>query len=60
MIVEAESEPKRHLLQRLGIYGLMLSREVPPLGPGCPSSSVSGRSAHVRNNLRRPPSRAEL
>jgi hypothetical protein len=30
MIVEVESEPERHLLQRLGIYGLMLSREVSP------------------------------
>ncbi|HKI33263.1 MAG TPA: hypothetical protein VKA46_15530 [Gemmataceae bacterium] len=34
MVVEIESEPERHLFQRLGVYGLLLSREVsPPPGP---------------------------
>jgi hypothetical protein len=33
LIVEIESEPERHQLQRLGIFGLMLSREVSP-SPG--------------------------
>src|SRR6516165_10233379 len=30
LIVEIESEPERHLFQRLGVYGLLLSREVSP------------------------------
>ncbi|HKI38298.1 MAG TPA: hypothetical protein VKA46_40995 [Gemmataceae bacterium] len=49
MIVEVESEPERHLLQRLGIYGLLLSREVsPPPGPedeppvGCVLINLTG------------------
>jgi hypothetical protein len=49
MIVEVESEPERHLLQRLGIYGLMLSREVAqPPGPedeppvGCALINLTG------------------
>jgi len=49
MIVEVESEPERHLLRRLGIYGLMLSREVsPPPGPedeppvGCALINLTG------------------
>jgi hypothetical protein len=33
LIVEIEAEPERHLLQRLGVYGLLLSREVSP-APG--------------------------
>ena len=33
LIVEIETEPERHIFHRLGIYGLMLSREVSP-GPG--------------------------
>jgi hypothetical protein len=49
LVVEIESEPERHLLQRLGVYGLMLSREVsPPPGPedeppvGCALVNLTG------------------
>jgi len=49
LIVEVESEFERHLLQRLGIYGLLLSREVsPPPGPedeppvGCALVNLTG------------------
>jgi hypothetical protein len=50
LIVEIESEPERHLFQRLGIYGLMLSRELSPApraanvpGVGCVLINLTGQ-----------------